>query len=183
MIIRKIQQRLSEFVSPPRTGATVVMRADAHLLAAASMLIMASPGRIGRARRDRDRTGSGNMRAPDTETEVVVPVVGGVPVAVGRAEVLWIVVPGTAAQNATTRGRSGPGAHGVRGPETVVIRTAADQKALYFLTPPALPRTYPQKKAVRLRRKPKFCDLHQQRCSGRKEIKVKDLTSSPNGSR
>jgi hypothetical protein len=51
--------------------------------------------------------GSGGKRAPDTEPVVVVPVVGGVPVAVGRAEVLWIVVPLTAAKDTATRGRPG----------------------------------------------------------------------------
>ena len=74
---------------------------------APTMLIMDSPGRLVRARRDRDRAGSGDKRAPDPETQVVVPVIGGVPVAVGRAEVLWIVVPGTAADDAATRGRPG----------------------------------------------------------------------------
>ena len=74
------------------------------------MLIMDGPGRLVRARRDRDRAGSGEKHTPDPEAQVVVPVVGGVPVAVGRAEVLWIVVPGTAAQNAKRRGRSGAGA-------------------------------------------------------------------------
>jgi len=49
------------------------------------------------AQRDRDRAGSGEKRTPEAETVVVVPVVGGVPVAVGRAEVPRIVVPGTAA--------------------------------------------------------------------------------------
>jgi hypothetical protein len=44
---------------------------------------------------------------PDTEAKVVVPVVGGVPLAVGRAEVLWIVVPRTAADDAATRGCPG----------------------------------------------------------------------------
>jgi hypothetical protein len=33
-------------------------------------------------RRDRDRTGSGGKRAPDPEAQIVVPVVGSVPVAV-----------------------------------------------------------------------------------------------------
>ena len=59
------------------------------------------------ARRDRDPAGSGAKRAGNAETDVVVAVVGLVPVAVGGAEVLWIVVPGTAAQNAKRRGRSG----------------------------------------------------------------------------
>ncbi|MGA7451257.1 MAG: hypothetical protein WBW73_08265 [Rhodoplanes sp.] len=71
------------------------------------MLIMDSPGRLVRARRDRDRIGSGGKRTPDTEADIVVPVVGGVPVAVGGAEVLWIVVPGTAANDTPTRGRPG----------------------------------------------------------------------------
>jgi hypothetical protein len=39
-----------------------------------------------------------NTRHP--EANVVVPVVGFVPVAVRRAEVVWIVVPGTAANHA-----------------------------------------------------------------------------------
>ena len=51
------------------------MRGDANLITPASMLIMDNPGRIGLARHDRDRTGSGSMRAPDTEADVVVPVV------------------------------------------------------------------------------------------------------------
>ena len=71
------------------------------------MLIMDGPGRLVRARRDRDRAGSGEKHTPDPEAQVVVPVVGGVPVAVGRAEVLWIVVPGTAANDAATRGLPG----------------------------------------------------------------------------
>ena len=49
-------------------------------------------------------------RTGNTEAVVVVPVVCGVPVAVRRAEFLWIVVPGTAAKNTTTRGHSGSGA-------------------------------------------------------------------------
>jgi hypothetical protein len=44
-------------------------------------------------------------RAGNSETDVVVAVVRLVPVAVGRAEVVWIVVvPGTAAQNALRHG-------------------------------------------------------------------------------
>src|SRR5262245_59252057 len=46
-------------------------------------------------------------RARDPEADSVVPVVGGVPVALGRAEILRIVVPGTAAQDTATRGRPG----------------------------------------------------------------------------
>src|SRR6266511_1886682 len=74
---------------------------------APTVLIMDGPGRLVRARRDRDRAGSGEKRAPDTEAQIVVPIVGGVPVAVGRAEVLWIVVPGTTADDTATRGRPG----------------------------------------------------------------------------
>jgi hypothetical protein len=43
------------------------MRAEANLLAAASVLIMDSPGRLVLARRNRDRAGFGGKRAPDTE--------------------------------------------------------------------------------------------------------------------
>jgi len=42
-------------------------------------------------------------RAADPEADIVVPVVGGVPVAVRGAEILGIVIPGPAAQNTTTR--------------------------------------------------------------------------------
>src|ERR1700674_306239 len=80
---------------------------------APTVLVMDGPRRLVLARRDRDRAGSGGKRAPDPEAEVVVPVVGGVPVAVGRAEVLWIVVPGTAADDTATRGR--PGFRGIGG--------------------------------------------------------------------
>lgn len=62
-----------------------------------------------RARSDRDRPGSGGKRAPNSETQIVVPVVGGVPVAVRGAEVPRVAVPGTAAQDPATRGRSGFG--------------------------------------------------------------------------
>ena len=53
------------------------------------------------SRKDRDPCSSGCGRTRHAEAVVVVPVLGVVPVAVGRAEVLWIIVPGTAAQNAT----------------------------------------------------------------------------------
>jgi hypothetical protein len=46
-------------------------------------------------------------RTRDPEADIVVPVVGVVPVALGRAEILRIVVPGTAAQDTATRGRPG----------------------------------------------------------------------------
>src|SRR5262245_61492876 len=65
----------------PRTGAAVVVRGYADLVEPASVLIMNSPVRSVLARRDRDRAGCGEKRAPDTESEVDVPVIGGVPVA------------------------------------------------------------------------------------------------------
>src|SRR5262249_13193566 len=68
---------------------------------------MDSPGRLARARRNRDRAGSGGKRPANPEAEIVVPVVGGVPVAVRGAEVVWSVVPGTAADDTATRGRPG----------------------------------------------------------------------------
>src|SRR5271169_17764 len=75
---------------------------------APTVLIMDGPGRLlVLARSDRDRAGSGKKRAPNPKAQIVVPVVGGVPVAVGRAEVLWSVVPGTAADDTATRGRPG----------------------------------------------------------------------------
>ena len=66
------------------------MVSGAHL-AAPTVLIMDSPGRLVRTRRDRDRAGSGGKRAADTEADIVVPVVGGVPVAVRGAEVLGML--------------------------------------------------------------------------------------------
>jgi hypothetical protein len=74
------------------------------------MIIMNSPERSVLARRDHDPAGSGEKRAGDTKPDPVVPVVGLVPVAVGGAEILWIVVPGTAAKNAGRRGCPGSGA-------------------------------------------------------------------------
>jgi len=41
-------------------------------------------------------------RPPDTKADVAAPVVGGEPVAEGRAEELWIVDPGTAAKDTLT---------------------------------------------------------------------------------
>ena len=57
-------------------------------------------------------------RAGKTKADVVVAVRRFVPVAVRGAEVLWIVVPGTTAQN-SGRGRSGPGRDAVTGLATV----------------------------------------------------------------
>jgi len=68
---------------------------------------MNGPGRLWRTRHDLDHAGSSDKRTGDPESVVVVPVVGGVPVAVGGAEVPWIVVPGTAAEHPATRSRSG----------------------------------------------------------------------------
>ena len=51
----------------------------------------------GHARRIRERGDSGpDGRAGQTKPEIVVAVVGGVPVAVGRTHVLWFIVPGAA---------------------------------------------------------------------------------------
>lgn len=58
-------------------------------------------------RGDRNPVGSGVGRSRQPEPVVVVPVVWVVPVAVRGAEVPWIVVPGTAAKDPATRGRSG----------------------------------------------------------------------------
>lgn len=80
---------------------------ERHLTRTPTMLIMDGPGRSAHARRDRDRAGSGGKRTANAETQVVVPVIGGVPVAVRGAEVVWIVVPGTAADDTATRGRPG----------------------------------------------------------------------------
>ena len=65
-----------------------------------TVLIMDGPGRLARTRRHRDGVGSGGKRPGDPETQVVVPVDGGVPDAVRRAEADWTVVPGTAADDA-----------------------------------------------------------------------------------
>lgn len=54
-------------------------------------------------------------RAGNAETVVVVPVPGGVPVAVRRAQVPRFVVPGTAPQNPSAGGRSGS-RHGSKRP-------------------------------------------------------------------
>src|SRR5512144_3254726 len=53
----------------------------------------------------RERSGSGGCgRAGNPEALIVVPIIGLVPVAVGRAEVPRIVVPGAAAVDACERG-------------------------------------------------------------------------------
>ena len=70
-------------------------------------LIMNGPGRLWHSRHDLDHAGSSAKRTRDPKPVVGVPVVGGVPVAVGGAEVPWIVVPGTAAEHPATRSRSG----------------------------------------------------------------------------
>lgn len=53
-------------------------------------------------------------RAGQTESVIVVPVAGIVPVAVRGSHVLRIVVPGTAAQHALAGGRSGSRTGGTR---------------------------------------------------------------------
>jgi hypothetical protein len=47
-------------------------------------------------------------RPPEAEAEVVVPGAGGVPVAVGRAEVLWLEEPGTGANDTAIAVTTGP---------------------------------------------------------------------------
>jgi len=61
------------------------------------------------SRKDRDPYGSGDNRARQTEADIVVSVVRLVVVALRRAEILWIVVPGTAAKNAVDRAGQGLG--------------------------------------------------------------------------
>jgi hypothetical protein len=77
-----------------------------------------------RTHRDRDRDGSGAKRAGNTKTDVVVAVVGLVPVAAGRAEVLWIVVPGTAAQKRGKTGAVQASGATVRGPAAEEMRSS-----------------------------------------------------------
>src|SRR5262245_50895987 len=60
---------------------------------------MDSPGRLVRARRDRDRAGCGVKRPADPEAQVEVPVAGVGPGPADRAEVVWIGVPGPAAHD------------------------------------------------------------------------------------
>src|SRR5262245_34253351 len=88
------------------------MRGYANLVEPAFVLIRDGPGCLYNkvhARRDRDRAGSVDRAYWPTESGCCCSVVGGVPVAVRRAEVRMIVVPGTAAKDTTTRGRSGGG--------------------------------------------------------------------------
>jgi len=49
--------------------------------------------------RSKETKESRTKRAADPETDVAVPEVGSAPVAGGRPEVLWIVPPGTAAED------------------------------------------------------------------------------------
>ena len=65
------------------------------------------PGRLAHTRCDRNGTGSGGKRASEPETKVVVPIVGGEPVAVRRAEEDRSDEPGPAAHDTATRGRPG----------------------------------------------------------------------------
>src|SRR5262249_52770183 len=109
----------------PRYRAPISTRAP-------TMLIMNGPERFLYAPggRDRDPAGSGTKRAGNTEPDIVVAVVGLVPVAVGRAEVLWIVVPGTAAQNAKRLGPFRRRGASVRGPAAEEIRSSGAGDAL-----------------------------------------------------
>jgi hypothetical protein len=65
--------------APPWYPAPISTRAP-------TVLIMDRPGRLVRARCDRDRSGSGGKRAPDPETDIAAPDVGGEAIAVGRAD-------------------------------------------------------------------------------------------------
>src|SRR6516165_6127948 len=76
--------------SEPKTGAP------------ATVLVMDGPGRLVRARRDRDRAGSGGKRATDPEAKLVAPHVGAVGVAACGAETPRIAVPGAAAEDTAT---------------------------------------------------------------------------------
>ena len=70
-------------------------------------------------------------RAGDPKTHIVVTVVWLVPVAVSRAEVLWIIVPGTAANNTTRepfRSR-GYGIDMCRPGRSIIIRFGGLQQA------------------------------------------------------
>ena len=61
------------------------------------------------ARRHRATAGTGRRgRTHHTKTDIVVPVVRVVPVAVGAARVVLVVVPGPAAQHPRTRSRAAP---------------------------------------------------------------------------
>lgn len=67
------------------------------------------------------------QRTGDTETDVVVPVVGLVPVAIGGAEVLWIVVPRTAPDHTRLLRLRGRWRHALhRDPKVVELLKALD---------------------------------------------------------
>jgi hypothetical protein len=93
-------------------------------------------------------------RAGNTEADIVVAVVGLVVVAVGRAEVVGIVVPRTVAQDAGRRGRSGSGAPSKRGPEREAIDSSNGGLARTPRTGQAFGRDLHHKNPVRLRRTP-----------------------------
>jgi hypothetical protein len=76
---RRLSLKRESRQAPPRYQTPISTRAP-------TVLIMDRPGRLVRARRDLDRAGSGGKRAPEPKADIVVPVVGGVPVAVGCAE-------------------------------------------------------------------------------------------------
>jgi hypothetical protein len=128
-----------------------------------------------RTHRDRDRDGSGAKRAGNTETDVVVAVVGLVPVAVRGAEVLWIVVPGTAAQNAGRRGPFRRRGATVRGPAAEEIRSSTAKAARVG---PGTPDVSAKKRG---KNRPAFGGNHPttnwdaRPCSGRKANKGKDV--------
>jgi hypothetical protein len=70
---------------------------------------MDSPGRLARARRDRDRAGSGGKRAANPEAKDVIPGTWGAPKAGRGPEELRSVAPGTASDDTTAAIAPGPG--------------------------------------------------------------------------
>jgi len=87
------------------------------------------------ARPVRGPAGSGGGRAGNTKTDVVVPVVGLVPVAICRAQVPWIVVPGTAAQH-TRRGTARlPGTPARAGTRKIMAKVGGHATALREAVP------------------------------------------------
>ncbi len=85
--------------NPPSAPARMSGKAEGG--DGAPVILHDQPGRFLHTRRDLDRSGSGPLkRARKTEPVVVVPVARRVPVAVGGAQVLRVVVPRTAAVDA-----------------------------------------------------------------------------------
>jgi hypothetical protein len=71
---------------------------EARLRTADNSTLGPAPCSVSRVKCDREVERSGRKRPSDAEANKVGPIVGGVPVAVDRAETVWKVAPGTAAQ-------------------------------------------------------------------------------------